>query len=177
MSVPSRPRVGISRCLLGEPVRYDGGHKYNQVIVEELGSYFQWIPICPEVECGLETPRETLQMIGTSTTPRLVMSNSNRDVTDMMLKFSDSRMRDLLTTGIHGFILKARSPSCGLEGPVPGPASRVGRVDDNGMGLFASVVTTHCPSLPCEDETRLQQRDVRDQFIARVIAYQKRNMT
>ena len=81
----------------------------------------------------------------------------------MMLIFANLRMRDLVTTGIHGFILKARSPSCGLEG--------------NGMGLFASVVITHCPSLPVEDETRLQYQDVRDQFIERVIAYQKRNMT
>ena len=158
MSVPSRPRLGISRCLLGEPVRYDGGHKHNQVITEELGSHFQWMPVCPEVECGLGVPRETLRLLGPSGTPRLVTAESNRDVTEMMLRFSDSCVRDLLTTSIHGFIFKARSPSCGL--------------DDNGMGVFASVVTTHCPSLPCEDETRLQQRDVRDRFIERVIEYQ-----
>lgn len=165
MSVRSRPRVGISRCLLGEPVRYDGGHKYNPLIAEKLGSHFQWIPICPEVECGLGVPRETLRLVG----PRLVATESNRDMTDIMLTFANSRVRDLLTAGIHGCILKARSPSCGLKDPAP-------RVDDNGIGLFASVLTTHCPSLPCEDETRLQQRDVRDQFIARVIAYQKRNV-
>ena len=170
----SLPRVGISRCLLGEPVRYDGGHKHNQVIEEELGSHFQWIPVCPEVECGLRTPRETLQLIGAPATPRLVTSDSNRDVTDMMLKFAGLRMRDLLRIGIHGFILKARSPSCGLDDV---SVYQTEHLSENGRGLFASVITKHCPPLPCEDETRLQHRDVRVRFIARVIAYQKRNMT
>ena len=157
-----RPRVAISQCLLGDPVRYDGGHKHNPVIAEELGSHFQWIPVCPEVECGLGVPRETLQLLGSPTTPRLVTSESNRDVTEMMLEFANPRMRDLLATGIHGFILKARSPSCGLK--------------DSRKGLFAAAVITHCPTLPCENEARLQQREVRDQFIKRVIAYQKRSM-
>ncbi len=172
--VPSRPRVGISRCLLGDPVRYDGGHKHNLVITEELGSHFQWIPVCPELECGLGVPRETLRLLGPPTTPRLVTSDSNRDITDIMLRFADSRMRDLLTTGIHGFILKARSPSCGLDDV---PVYQTNHLFENGKGLFASMVTTHCPPLPVEDETRLQHQDVRDQFIARVIAYQKRNIT
>ncbi len=161
--LPSRPRVGISQCLLGDPVRHDGGHKYNQVIAVELGSHFEWIPVCPEVECGLGTPRETLRLLGTPTNLKLVTSETNRDVTAKMLKFADSRMHDLQTIGIHGFVLKARSPSCGLG--------------DNEKGVFASVVTTYCPLLPVEDETRLQQRDVRIQFIARVIAYQKGNVT
>ena len=172
--VLSRPRVGISRCLLGERVRYDGGHKHNPVIAEELGSHFQWIPVCPEVECGLGTPRETLQLIGPSATPRLVTSDSNQDMTDVMLRFADSCIRDLLKAGIHGFILKARSPSCGLDNVDVHDGEYLSK---NGRGLFASVVTTYCPSLPVENETRLQHRDVRDQFIERVIAYQKRNMT
>ncbi|MBQ27807.1 MAG: hypothetical protein CMH81_06685 [Nitrospiraceae bacterium] len=172
--IPLRPRVGISRCLLGERVRYDGGHKNTQVIAEELGTHFQWVPVCPEVECGLGIPRETLQMIGTPDTPRLMTSGSNQDMTEMLLKFSDFRMRDLLTTGIHGFILKARSPSCGLDDV---PVYQAHSLVAHGRGLFASVVTTHCPSLPVEDETRLQHRVVRTKFIERVVAYQRKSMT
>ena len=171
---PSRPRVGISRCLLGEGVRYDGGHKHNQVIAEELASHFQWIPVCPEVECGLGIPRETLKLIGSPATPRLVTSDSNQDMTEMLSRFADARMHDLLKTGIHGFILKARSPSCGLDNVEVYDGTYLSK---NGRGLFASVVLQHCPSLPVEDETRLQHRDVRDRFVKRVVEYQKRSMT
>ncbi len=167
--IPPRPRVGISRCLLGERVRYDGEHKNTPVIAKDLGPHFQWILVCPEVECGLAIPRETLKMIGTPATPRLVMSDSNQDVTSMMLKFANDRMRDLLF-GIHGFILKARSPSCGIDSV---PIYQANAIVAHGQGLFASVVTTHYPSLPVEDETRLQHRDIRNQFIERVVEYQR----
>ncbi len=110
-----RSRIDISRCFLGEPTRYDGGHKHDHVIAEELAPHFQWIPVCPEVECGLGIPRETRKLIGSPATPKLVTFESSTDMTDLMSRFADARIRDLLTTNIHGFILKARSPSCGLD--------------------------------------------------------------
>ena len=171
--LPSRPRVGISRCLLGEPVRYDGGHKHNQVVAEELGRHFHWVPVCPEVECGLGIPREPLQLFGPRTAPRLITSHSNRDITDMMVKCADAHIRGLLKTGIHGFILKARSPSCGVDNvPLHGAQDR----SDNGRGLFASAVIAQCPSLPIEDEARLQHRDMRRQFIERVAKYHREHV-
>jgi uncharacterized protein YbbK (DUF523 family) len=94
-------------------------------------------------------------------------------MTDLMSRFADAWMRDLLKTGIHGFILKARSPSCGLDDV---PVYQTDHCSEKGRGVFASAVTTHCPSLPVEDEARLQRRDVRDQFIEQVIAYQKRSV-
>jgi len=168
----TRPRVGISKCLLGEPVRYDGKHKYNQTIAEELGPYFQWVPVCPEFESGLGIPRETLDLIETTNGLRLIMSTARTDVTPMILKFSDSHIRHLLKNRIHGFIFKARSPSCAVDDAL---VHRSDNSSEKATGLFASAVLKSFPSLPIEDENYLKQQSVRTKFIERVLAYQKRS--
>ena len=108
-------RVGISACLLGERVRYDGGHKFDPYIVHTLGRYIDFVPVCPEVELGLPTPREALRLIGDCLEPRLIFSRSEEDITDRMLKWSETRVRELEKEGLYGFIFKSQSPSSGME--------------------------------------------------------------
>jgi uncharacterized protein YbbK (DUF523 family) len=151
----TRPRVGISRCLLGDHVRYDGGHKRSDVILEACGPVVEWVPVCPEVEAGMPVPREPIELQHQPGGLRLIAGVSGRDWTDAMRVFAAGRVQALADAGISGYILKSGSPSCGLEGP----------------GLFAQALLDLLPQLPIEDETRLHERDVRDRFLARVLGY------
>jgi uncharacterized protein YbbK (DUF523 family) len=151
----TRPRVGISRCLLGEAVRYDGGHKRNPAILESIGPQVEWVPVCPEVEIGMSTPREPIQLIPGGDGVHMIGLESGNDWTLPMRHFSARRVSELAALGLSGYILKSGSPSCGLEGP----------------GLFARALMDAMPALPIEDEMRLQDPAVRDAFIARVLAY------
>ena len=163
------PRVGISRCLLGESVRYDGGHKLDPTLIGELASVFEWVPVCPEVEVGMGVPREPIELVVSASCAgvRLLGVQSAEDWTKRMREFAARRVGELRALGLAGFVLKARSPSCGVRDvPVRGSAS-------TGRGLFADVLVTLVPALPVEDEERLRDRDLRAKFITDVIAYRR----
>ena len=166
-SVPSI-RIGVSACLLGQPVRYDGGHKANAFILETLGPHVSWVPVCPEVEIGLGTPRETLRLVGDAAAPNLIATLSGRDHTTAMRRFAAKRLGQLAALGLHGYILKKDSPSCGMMGvPVYGSSGRPRR---RGRGLFAEALAAGLPLLPVEEEGRLADPRLREHFVERVFA-------
>jgi len=163
--------IGVSSCLLGNRVRYDGGHKRDRYITDTLNRHFRFVPVCPEVECGLGTPRETMRLEGDPAAPRLMTIETRIDLTGQMLAFCREKVRELEREGICGFIFKKNSPSCGLH--------RVtiysnGVASGTGSGLFAAAVTGRLRMLPTEEEGRLSDQAVREQFIERVIAFHDR---
>jgi uncharacterized protein YbbK (DUF523 family) len=153
-----KPRIGVSACLLGEEVRYDGGHKRHATLIDFVGAHVEWVPVCPEVEVGMGTPREPLQLVLDQGTLRMVTMRTGIDYTDRMNEWARARVRELERSGLDGYVLKSGSPSCGLEGP----------------GLFAQVLMTSLPSLPVIDEKRIEDPDARAQFVQCVIAYHRR---
>ena len=164
-------RIGISACLLGEKVRYDGGHKRDPYIVETLGRYVEWVPVCPEVEMGLGTPRETLRLVRIGGDVHMVMPKTGADHTDTMREFANRRVRELGKGILHGYILKKDSPSCGMERVRVFDAKGVPA--KSGRGLFAESLLGHFPSLPVEEEGRLTDPRLRENFIERVFAYHR----
>ena len=172
MDQPEAPvspiRVGVSACLLGQRVRYDGGHKADPFIIDTLGRYFCWVPVCPEMEVGLGTPREPMRLQGDVAAPRLIATVSKRDHTAPMQRFAAQRLSQLAELGLHGYILKKNSPSCGMRGiRVYGSSGRPRR---SGRGLFAQALMARWPLLPVEEEGRLQDPGLREHFIERVYA-------
>jgi len=164
-------RLGVSACLLGQRVRYDGGHKRNDTLLRVLGADVEWIPICPEVELGLGVPRPPIGLVGPRHAPRLVELESGRDLTVPMRRLARARVRQLARLALDGFVLKSRSPSCGLR-DVP-VATRDGR-RRSGRGLFASELAHCIRGLAIEEESRLTDRRVRARFVARVRAAAQR---
>ncbi|WP_373501196.1 YbgA family protein [Desulfococcus sp.] len=164
-------KLGVSRCLLGDPVRYDGGHKHDRFITNTLGQYVTFIPVCPEVECGMSIPRESLRLVGTPENPRLITRKSQVDHTDRMVAWAQGRIRDLESEDLCGFIFKSDSPSSGME--------RVKVYNEKGMplkkgvGIFAALFMAHFPLLPVEDEGRLNDPKLREHFIERIFVYKR----
>jgi len=169
-----RIRVGISACLLGQEVRYDGGHKRCRPVTDTLGRIFEWVPVCPEVELGLGVPRETLRLEGRAGSPRLVFRDTGGDITDRMNAWSRRRLKHLERLDLSGFVLKSRSPSCGMSRVKVFTAGAPGRPSLRGVGLFARVLMDRFPLLPVEEEGRLSERAARDGFVERVLAYRRR---
>jgi uncharacterized protein YbgA (DUF1722 family)/uncharacterized protein YbbK (DUF523 family) len=171
------PRIGISRCLLGDEVRYDVGHKRDPFLVLTFGRFIEWVSVCPEVEVGMGTPREAIQLVASDAgvpsgahTVRLLGVKTRRDWTSQMSSFAVSRARQLASADLSGYVLKKDSPSCGLE------RVRVhdnGRVTRTGRGLFAEGLITVLPNLPIEEEGRLNDPALRENFVERVFAYQR----
>jgi uncharacterized protein YbgA (DUF1722 family)/uncharacterized protein YbbK (DUF523 family) len=161
-------RLGISACLLGQPVRYDGGHRHDRYLTDTLGRYFDYLPVCPEVECGLGTPRESMHLEGDPALPRLLTTRTGVDLTAKMLAWVDRRLEELQGEDLCGFIFKSNSPSSGME--------RVKVFDAGGMphkvgrGLFAGAFMRAFPLVPVEDEGRLHDPGLRENFIERVFA-------
>jgi uncharacterized protein YbgA (DUF1722 family)/uncharacterized protein YbbK (DUF523 family) len=168
---PAKIRIGISSCLLGEKVRFDGGHKLDTLITETLGKHFEWIPVCPEMEIGLGTPRETLRLIGAGDAPRLVAMKSGTDLTDKMAEWAAKRLEQLAQLNLRGYILKKDSPSCGME--------RVRIYQENGIarrggsGIYAAMLGRRFAMLPIEEEGRLHDAGLRENFIERIFAHQR----
>jgi uncharacterized protein YbgA (DUF1722 family)/uncharacterized protein YbbK (DUF523 family) len=164
-------RVGISACLLGDKVRFDGGHKRDAFLTETFGRFIEFVPICPEVECGLGTPRESMRLVRIEHGVRLLTVKSGIDLTDRMERFARSRVAALAAEDLSGFVFKKDSPSCGLE--------RVKVYDGHGTparggrGLFAAVLVDAFPHLPVEEEGRLADPRLRDNFVERVFAYRR----
>ncbi|MCF8143805.1 MAG: DUF523 and DUF1722 domain-containing protein [Deltaproteobacteria bacterium] len=166
-----RIRLGVSRCLMGDDVRYDGGHKLDHFIRDTLGAYVDFVPVCPEVECGLGVPREAMRLEGNVESPRLVTVRTKVDLTDRMLQWAGQRVRQLEKEDLCGFIFKSKSPSSGME--------RVKVYTDKGMpvmrgvGLFARVFKTHFPLLPVEDDGRLHDPVLRENFIESIFTLKR----
>jgi uncharacterized protein YbgA (DUF1722 family)/uncharacterized protein YbbK (DUF523 family) len=162
-------RVGISRCLLGERVRYDGGHKHDHFLTDTLGKYLEWVPVCPEVEVGMGTPREPIQLVQIGTSIQLLGTSSGTDHTHDMRRYARKRCAQLAALDLCGYILKKDSPSCGME-RVRVHHNR-GRVTKSGRGLFAEVLIEQFPNLPIEEEGRLCDPRLRENWIERVFIY------
>ncbi len=164
-------RIGISACLLGQEVRFDGGHKRDAFLMDVLGKHVEWAPVCPEVEVGMGTPRETLRLVRDNGTTRMVTTRTGVDYTEPMTAWSRQRVAELARADLDGYVLKKDSPSCGMERVKvfagSGPAGR------NGRGLFASVLLAALPLLPVEEEGRLTDPSLRENFIERVFAYRR----
>ena len=166
-----RIKVGVSSCLLGEKVRWDGDHKRDETIKKLLGKFFEWVPTCPEVEVGMGIPRETVQLQGDPKAPRMVGTTTGTDWTTRMNRYSKRRSDELVKLGVCGYIFKSRSPSCGISGiPV---IVKNGKIQNNGRGLFAELFMQRCTLVPVEDEGRLQDARIRENFITRVFAWHR----
>jgi uncharacterized protein YbgA (DUF1722 family)/uncharacterized protein YbbK (DUF523 family) len=164
-------KLGISTCLLGENVRYDGGHKLDRFLTETLGEYVEYVPVCPEVECGLPIPREAMHLEGNPDSPRLVTSRTKQDMTERIVKWAEKRVVKLEKENLCGFIFKSDSPSSGME------RVRVynekGMPSKKGVGMFARIFMNHFPLLPVEDEGRLHDPQLRENFIERIFALKR----
>jgi uncharacterized protein YbgA (DUF1722 family)/uncharacterized protein YbbK (DUF523 family) len=164
-------RVGVSSCLLGNRVRYDGGHKHDRYITDILGRYFEFRPVCPELECGLPVPREAMHLSGNPEAPRLVTVRSGIDHTSKMLNFCRQRVEEMAGEDLCGFIFKKNSPSSGLHRvKIYGES---GYAAKNGRGLFAAAVVERFPMLPVEEEGRLHDAPLRENFIEKVFCFRR----
>jgi uncharacterized protein YbgA (DUF1722 family)/uncharacterized protein YbbK (DUF523 family) len=164
-------RVGISACLLGHEVRFDGGHKRNAFLTETFGRFVEWVPVCPEVECNLGTPREPMRLVRVDDGVRLLTLKSGVDLSAQMERFSRSRVSALAREDLSGYVLKKDSPTCGLERVKV--YDRHGTPARGGRGLFAAALMDAIPHLPVEDEGRLSDPRLRDNFVERVFAYRR----
>jgi uncharacterized protein YbgA (DUF1722 family)/uncharacterized protein YbbK (DUF523 family) len=164
-------KIGISSCLLGEKVRYDGGHKLDLYIKETLGQYFEWVSVCPEVEYGLSVPREAMHLIGDPDSPRLVTIRSGVDHTEGMLKWAGEKLEKLGKEDICGFIFKSRSPSSGIVGVKVYTLS--GMIGRTGAGIFGRAFMRYFPVTPVIDSERLHDPRLRENFIERVFVYKR----
>ena len=162
-------RIGISRCLLGEHVRHDGGHKRDGFLIEALSRHVEWVPVCPEVEVGMGTPREAIRLVGDPRAPRLITITTGIDHTDAMNCFAQQRVRELEALDLAGYIFKTDSPSCGIGG-VP-LFNTQGTETQDGIGLFARAFMEHFPLMPIEEESRLHDPQAIKNFLERVRAY------
>lgn len=160
-------KLGISSCLLGHKVRFDGQHKYDTWLVETLGRYVTYVPVCPEVECGLPVPREAMRLVGDPEAPLLLNTQSGMDQTPRMLSFAHRRVAELAEEGLCGFVFKSKSPSSGMERVKVYPA-KGGTAQKKGIGIFARELMQTLPLLPYEEEGRLHDPILRENFIVRI---------
>jgi uncharacterized protein YbbK (DUF523 family) len=165
-------RVGISACLLGEEVRYDGGHKRAQFLIDAFGPSVQWVPVCPEVEAGFSTPREPMRLSRVDGPIRLVTVTTARDVTAPMEDLIRRRMPELHRDELSGYILKSNSPSCGIDGVAV--FDREGTASALARGLFADALMRQFPDLPVEEEGRLCDPRLLADFVERVFRYRRK---
>ncbi len=163
-------RIGISSCLIGCKVRFDGGHKKDDFLVGTFGRWVKWVPVCPEVEVGMGTPRESIRLVREGDEIRLVAPKSGTDWTAAMREYSLRRVAELAELDLSGYVLKKDSPSCGMERvKVYGE----GMPTKSGRGAFAEVLLERFPDLPVEEEGRLCDPRLRDNFVERVFAYHR----
>jgi uncharacterized protein YbgA (DUF1722 family)/uncharacterized protein YbbK (DUF523 family) len=163
--------VGVSSCLLGQEVRFDGGHKRDRYLTDVLSPYFEWVPVCPEVEVGMSTPRPAVRLVRRGDEVRMLEPESGKDWTRAMQSWARKRLRGLAALELCGYVLKANSPSCGMErvrlyGTTGMPAR-------SGTGIFAAELLRRFSALPVEEEGRLHDARLRESFIERVFAYRR----
>lgn len=162
-------KVGISACLLGEPVRFNGGHKESRLCSETLARHFEFVPVCPEVAIGLGTPRQPIRLVGDPDHPRAVGSvHAELDVTDALSAYGRQVATEL--HDICGFVLMQKSPSCGME-RVKVYQANGHPIEGGGSGLFAHALMQARPDLPIEEDGRLNDPVLRENFLTRIFAY------
>lgn len=162
-----RLRIGVSACLLGEEVRYNGGHKRDPFLTDMLGQYVDWVPVCPEVEIGLGTPRPAMRLVRIGGDTRMVTPETGADHTEAMRSYSERRVEELGAGRLAGYILKKDSPSCGMERVKLYPAEG-GAPNKEARGLFADALLRRHPDLPVEEEGRLHDPLLRESFVTRI---------
>src|SRR4029453_16415280 len=164
-----KPRLGISACLLGEKVRYDGGDKKDHFLIRTFGDHIDWVPVCPEVKIGMGIPREAVRLVGDRVKLRMIAERAGKDWTPEFNAFAAKRAEALTKLDLAGYIFKKNSPSCGIERvrvySAKGVPTRQGR------GLFAATVIMELALLPVEEEGRLNDRGLRENCVERVFAY------
>ena len=165
-------KIGVSSCLLGKEVRYNGGHSHDRYITDILGQYFSFVDVCPEVETGFGIPRETLRLVGDPEAPRLLTSRTGKDFTDIMQNWAQNKVVELEKENLCGFIFKSKSPSSGME-RVKVYTEKGFPGSNKGVGLFARAFMAHFPLLPFEEEGRLHDAALRENFIERIFALKR----
>jgi uncharacterized protein YbgA (DUF1722 family)/uncharacterized protein YbbK (DUF523 family) len=165
-------KIGVSSCLLGKEVRYNGGHSHDRYITGTLGQYFTSVDVCPEVEAGLGIPRETMRLVGDPESPHLLTSKTGRDYTDTMRSWAQKRVQELEAENLCGFIFKSKSPSSGME-RVKVYTEKGFPGSNKGIGLFARAFMEHFPLLPVEEEGRLHDASLRENFIEQIFALKR----
>lgn len=157
-------KIGVSACLLGKMVRYDGAHKLDTWLLQSLGPYLTYIPVCPEVECGLPIPREPMVLLGKQEKPRLVTLETGVDLSEQIWQWVEKRIAELAQENLKGFIFKSKSPSCGLRGVELFPRHG-GACSKNGVGIFAAAFMKAFPDIPVIDEIHLSEAKAREAFL------------
>ncbi|GJQ59413.1 MAG: DUF1722 domain-containing protein [Candidatus Scalindua sp. AMX11] len=164
-------KIGISSCLLGDKVRYDGNHRLDRFVTDTLGQYFEFIPVCPEIEFGLSIPREPMHLFGSPESPLLVTVKTGIDYTERMLKWGERKLYELEKENLCGFIFKCGSPSSGIRGVKVYMSS--GTVTKTGKGLFGGAFIKYFPLIPVEDDGRLHNPRFRENFIERIFVLKR----
>ena len=162
-------RLGISTCLLGEQVRFDGSHRLDRFLRDTLGRYIDYVPVCPELECGLGVPRESMHLEGEPEAPRLITTKTRRDLTDRMVTWAQRKVKELERERLCGFIFKSNSPSSGMERVrIYGPS---GMPQKKGIGIFAGIFMQQFPLFPTEEDGRLHDPKLREHFIESIFVF------
>ncbi len=164
-------KIGISSCLIGENVRYDGGNRHDSYLNDTLAKHVKWVPVCPEVEYGLPVPREPMRLTGNPDAPRLVTIDTGIDHTDGMQEWAERRLKKLEKEDLCGFVFKSRSPSSGYRDVKVFSSKGIPAM--SGRGIFAAAFLRHFPDIPVEDEERLKDPRLREHFIERIFSYNK----
>jgi uncharacterized protein YbgA (DUF1722 family)/uncharacterized protein YbbK (DUF523 family) len=168
---PLKPRIGISACLLGQKVRYDGGDKRDPFLTETFGVHVEWVPVCPEAEVGMGVPREPVRLVGDPMDPQMITERSGKDWTLKINQYARQRATALTQLDLCGYVFKKDSPTCGMERVrIYGKSGKPSR---HGRGLFAAALMQHLPLLPVEEEGRLNDPRLRENFVERVFAYHR----
>ncbi|MFC1833288.1 YbgA family protein [Thermodesulfobacteriota bacterium] len=155
--------IGVSACLLGENVRYNGGHSRDHFISDTLSQYVRFVPVCPEVECGFPIPREAFRLVGDPESPRFVTSRTGEDHTRKMVDWCSKKVKELEKEDLCGFVFKKGSPSSGMERVKV--YTEKGMPSNRGVGMFARAFMEHFPLLPVEEDGRLHDPKLRENFI------------
>ncbi|WP_162863828.1 YbgA family protein, partial [Pseudomonas viridiflava] len=171
MSTPviEKPKLGISACLMGAEVRFNGGHKESHLCTRALSQYFDFVQACPEVAIGMGIPREPIRLVGDAENPRALGTvNRELDVTEALADYGTQMAEEL--GDLCGYIFMQKSPSCGLE-RVKVYRENGAPVDGGGTGIYAKAFCERHPNLPVEEDGRLNDAVLRENFVTRVFAY------
>lgn len=163
-------RIGVSSCVIGEEVRWNGGHSRQRYLTDMLGPFVEYVPVCPEVEVGMGVPRPTVRLVREGDDTRMIEPKNGVDWTSSMRRLSLKRSSELADEGLHGFVLKKDSPTCGVFRVRIYTDSGVER---NGRGIFADALMRRMPHLPVEEEGRLNDAKIRENFVERIFAYRR----
>ena len=164
-------KIGISSCLLGNPVRWNAGHKLDRFLTNTLGQFVEYVPVCPEVEAGFGVPRESVRLVGDPENPRMITFKSKKDLTDQMTRWAKKRVKQLEKEDLCGFIFKSDSPSSGMIRVKV--YSEKGMPRKVGVGMFARAFMDHFPRIPVEDDGRLHNPAIRENFIERIFSLKR----